>query len=102
MTTRVAGAVGLPEEGSLVHRAPAHLKVLALVGLMVVVVATPAGACAAFALYAALLAAVVETSRVPVLRLARRMVVEVPFVVFALMLSFVARGPRAWRCWASR
>ena len=48
---------------SPVHRAPAHLKVLAL-------------------------------SRVPVRFLAPRMLVEVPFVVFALLLPFVATGPR--------
>lgn len=79
---------------SPVHRAPAHLKLLALVGFMLIVVATPGDAYAVFALEAALLAGVVASSGVPVPYLARRMVVEVPFAIFALMVPFVAAGPR--------
>ncbi len=79
---------------SAVHRAPAHLKLVALVGFMLVVVATPAAAWPVFAAYAVGLLAVVALSRVPPGYLARRMVVEVPFVIFALLLPFVATGPR--------
>jgi cobalt/nickel transport system permease protein len=79
---------------SPLHRAPAHLKVVALVGFMLVVVATPARAWPVFGGYAALLIAAVAISRVPAPYLAKRMVVEVPFVVFALLLPFVATGPR--------
>lgn len=80
---------------SAVHRAPAHLKVAALVAFMLVVVATPGHLWPAFAAYAAAVAAVIAVSRVPVRYLAPRMVVELPFVVFALLLPFVATGPRA-------
>jgi len=79
---------------SVVHRLPAHCKVLALLLFVLCVVATPATAYAAFAVYAALLAAVVVVSRVPPAFLARRMVVETPFVVFALLMPFVATGAR--------
>lgn len=79
---------------SPVHRAPAHLKIVGLVVLALAVVATPRGAWPAFAAYAAVLAGVVALSGVPVGYLARRMVVEVPFVVFALLMPFVATGPR--------
>jgi len=79
---------------SPLHRAPAHLKVVALVGFMLVVVATPARAWPVFGGYTALLIAAVAISRVPAPYLAKRMVVEVPFVVFALLLPFVATGPR--------
>ena len=44
---------------SPVHRAPAHLKVLALLGFMLVVVATPRQAYPVFALWAAVLLGVV-------------------------------------------
>ncbi len=44
---------------SPVHRAPAHLKVLALLGFMLVVVATPRQAYAVFAVEAAVLLVVV-------------------------------------------
>jgi cobalt/nickel transport system permease protein len=79
---------------SPVHRAPAHLKLLALVGFMLVVVATPREWYAAYAGFVAVLLVVVATSRVPFGYLGKRMVVEVPFVVFALLMPFIATGPR--------
>jgi cobalt/nickel transport system permease protein len=79
---------------SPVHRAPAHLKLLALLGFMLVVVATPHDWYAAFAAEALLLLGVVALSRVPVTYLAPRMVIEVPFAVFALLMPFIAQGPR--------
>ncbi|WP_148615802.1 cobalt ECF transporter T component CbiQ [Nocardioides rubriscoriae] len=79
---------------SRVHRAPAHLKIVALVVFMLVVVATPRGWWPAYAAYLALLVAVIAVSHVPPTYLLKRMVVEVPFVVFALLLPFVATGPR--------
>ena len=79
---------------SPVHRAPAHLKVLALLGFMLVVVATPRQAYAVFAVEAAVLLVVVALSRVPLRYLLPRMVVEVPFVVFAALMPFIAHGPR--------
>ena len=79
---------------SPVHRAPAHLKVLALLGFMLLVVATPGDWLPAFAGYLAALVGVVAVSRVPATYLLKRMVVEVPFVVFALLMPFIATGPR--------
>ncbi|SDD44410.1 cobalt ECF transporter T component CbiQ [Nocardioides lianchengensis] len=79
---------------SPVHRAPAHLKLLALLAFVLVVVATPREWYAAYAGYLAVLLGVVALSRVPFGYLAKRMVVEVPFVVFALLVPFVATGPR--------
>ncbi|HSF37960.1 MAG TPA: cobalt ECF transporter T component CbiQ [Nocardioides sp.] len=78
---------------SPVHRAPAHLKVLALLGFMLVVVATPRQAYAVFALEAAVLLGIVALSRVPLRYLLPRMVVEVPFAVFAVLMPFIAHGP---------
>ena len=80
---------------SRLHVAPAHLKVLALLGFMLLVVATPAHWWPAFVAYAAVVGVVVAVSQVPVRYLAPRMLVEVPFVVFALLLPFVATGPRS-------
>ena len=79
---------------SPVHRAPAHLKILALVGFMLAVVATPREWYAAFAVPLVVLLVVIAVSRVPAGYLAKRMVVEVPFVVFAALMPFVATGPR--------
>ncbi len=86
---------GLPVPGdSPVHRLPAHTKVVALIAFALLVVATPAGAWPAFAAHAALLGAAVLAARVPWGVVARRSLVEVPFVLFALLLPFVATGPR--------
>ncbi len=79
---------------SPVHRAPAHLKVLALLGFMLVVVTTPRQAYAVFALELALLVGVIALSRVPVTYLLPRMVIELPFAVFAVLIPFISYGPR--------
>lgn len=79
---------------SPVHRAPAHLKLLALVGFMVIVVSTPGTWYPVFAGYLAVLCLVIALSRVPLGYLLPRMVVEVPFVVFAIVMPFVATGPQ--------
>ncbi len=77
---------------SVVHRAPAHLKLVALVGFMLVVVATPREWYAAFAVYVLLLLGVVALSRVPPLYLAKRMLIETPFVLFAVADPVHRRG----------
>ncbi|MET0523498.1 MAG: cobalt ECF transporter T component CbiQ [Nocardioides sp.] len=79
---------------SVVHRAPAHLKILALVGFMLGVVATPREWYPVFGGYLLLLLGVIALSRVPFGYLAKRMVIEVPFLVFAALVPFVATGPQ--------
>lgn len=79
---------------SPIHRAPAHLKVLALLAFAIVVVATPRDTHPLFVAYAVVLAVVIGVSRVPPTYLLKRTVVELPFVVFAVLLPFVATGPR--------
>lgn len=79
---------------SPVHRLAAHLKIVGLVGFMLVVVATPGHWYGAFAAYLAVLVVVIGISRVPPSHIGKRMVVETPFVVFALLMPFIAQGPR--------
>jgi cobalt/nickel transport system permease protein len=79
---------------SVIHRAPAHAKLVALVGFMLVVVATPGSARPVFALHLAVLLVVLGLSRVPLRHLLPRMLVETPFVVFAVLMPFLATGPR--------
>jgi len=79
---------------SPIHRAPAHLKLLALVGFMLVVVATPHDWWQVFVAEALVLLAVIGISRVPLTYLAPRMVIELPFAVFALLMPFISHGPR--------
>lgn len=79
---------------SVVHRLPPHAKVLALLAFVLCVVATPAGVFWPYAVYAIGLVLAVAASRVPFSFIGKRMVVELPFVVFALLMPFVATGPR--------
>ncbi|CAN5344712.1 cobalt ECF transporter T component CbiQ [soil metagenome] len=79
---------------SPLHRASAHLKVLGLLGFVLVVVATPKEWFPAYGGYLLVLGVVVAVSRVPPTYLLRRLVVEVPFVVFAVLMPFIATGPR--------
>ncbi len=79
---------------SPVHRAPAHLKLVALVSFMLVVVATPREWVLVYAAYLLALLGVVAMSRVPPTYLAKRMVIETPFVLFAVLVPFISEGPR--------
>ncbi|SDP19707.1 cobalt/nickel transport system permease protein [Pedococcus dokdonensis] len=79
---------------SPVHRLPAHAKLLALLAFVLVVVLTPRTAFAAYAVYLLLVVVAQRASRVPLGYFVKRMVVELPFVVFALLMPFVATGPR--------
>lgn len=79
---------------SAIHRAPAHLKLVALLGFMLVVVATPGTWHVAYAVEALVLLAVVALTRVPPSYLAPRMLVEVPFALFAVLVPFISHGPR--------
>ncbi|MCZ2816692.1 cobalt ECF transporter T component CbiQ [Modestobacter sp. VKM Ac-2984] len=82
---------------SPVHRLEPHTKLVAVLGFALVVVATPvhAGwAPLAYAGFLLLLLTVAGVARVRPGRLLRGLVVEVPFVLFAVLLPFVSRGPR--------
>lgn len=80
--------------GSMVHRLPAQCKLVAVVAFVFAVAATPREQMWAFGGYAILLAAVAIVARVPAGLIARRMVIELPFVVFAVAMPFVADGER--------
>jgi cobalt/nickel transport system permease protein len=79
---------------SVVHRVAPQCKVLAVLGFALIVVATPADQFWAFAVYAGMLAGVAVLARVSPGVIARRMLIEVPFVAFALLLPFVSQGDR--------
>jgi cobalt/nickel transport system permease protein len=82
---------------SPVHRLEPHTKLVAVLAFALVVVLTPvhAGwAPLAYTGFLALLLGVAGVARVRPGRLLRGLAVEVPFVLFALLLPFVSRGPR--------
>ncbi|MGY1749822.1 cobalt ECF transporter T component CbiQ [Modestobacter sp. SYSU DS0511] len=90
------GATFVPGD-SPVHRLEPHAKLVAVLAFALVVVLTPVHvgwAPLAYAGFLTLLLAVAAAARVRPGRLLRGLVVEVPFVLFAVLLPFVARGPR--------
>jgi cobalt/nickel transport system permease protein len=82
---------------SVVHRLPPHVKLVAVLAFALVVVTTPVHAGWAPAAYAGQLVVVLAVAAVAGIgpgRLARGLLVEIPFVGFALLLPFVSGGPR--------
>lgn len=79
---------------SRVHSLEAHVKVAAMLLFVLAVVATPREAFWAFGIHAILLAGAVGAARIPVRFLLRRLLVLIPFVLFAFFLPFFGGGPR--------
>ncbi|MCA2187265.1 cobalt ECF transporter T component CbiQ [Nonomuraea cavernae] len=80
--------------GSAVHRLPPQCKLLAVFSFALVVVATPRERFWAFAVYAVMLVAVALLARVPLPYVLRRMVIELPFVLFAFLIPVIGMGER--------
>lgn len=78
---------------SLVHRLPPQVKLVALFAFVVIVVLTPREQVWAFVAYGLLLLAVTLSASLSPMMVLRRMLVELPFVAFALLLPFFAQGP---------
>jgi cobalt/nickel transport system permease protein len=77
---------------SPVHRLPPQCKVAAAVLFVLAVVATPREALWVYAVYGGLVAGVASLARVPPGFVGRRLVLETPFVLFAVFLPLVAGG----------
>jgi cobalt/nickel transport system permease protein len=80
--------------GSPVHRLAPEVKIAATVAFVFAVVATPREALWAFAGDALLLAAVVAVAGLSPALVARRLGIEVPFLLFAAFMPFTGAGPR--------
>jgi cobalt/nickel transport system permease protein len=76
-----------------VHRLPAHVKLVVSFVFVLIVALTPREQVWSFAAYAVLLGVVAAVARIPARIIASRMVVELPFVVFALLMPFLSPGP---------
>ncbi len=81
-------------EHSRAHRLPAHVKVVATLATAALVATAPRDDVITFAAAALVLAATARASRVPGRFVLSRLAVTTPFLVAALLLPFVASGPR--------
>ncbi|MGH3667669.1 MAG: cobalt ECF transporter T component CbiQ, partial [Acidimicrobiia bacterium] len=75
-----------------VHQLPAQVKVVALLVFVLAVVVMPPEAFWAYFLAGCLLVGVMILAELPAGFVARRLLVEVPILIFALMLPFFGRG----------
>lgn len=78
---------------SPVHRMPANVKILALLGFVLAVVASPRELIWPYPVHLVLVLAVVAKARVPVAYLLKRLAIDIPFVFLAVLMPFVATGP---------
>lgn len=79
---------------SPVHRAAPEVKLLCLFLFILAVVATPPQAVWAFSAHAAILIAMVGVAAIPPRFFLTRLAIDIPFVLFALLLPFVGEAPR--------
>jgi len=77
-----------------VHGLAPQCKLAAQLLFVIAVVATPREAFWAFAIYAAILVGLIRLAELPVGFVLKRLVIEVPFVLFAVLLPFIGRGER--------
>jgi cobalt/nickel transport system permease protein len=77
-----------------VHLLPAEVKIVALVAFIFTVVATPVNQMWAFGLYLVVLIGVAGLAKLPALVVLPRMVVEVPFLLFAALMPFTGPDPQ--------
>jgi len=87
----LAGEGGASE--SRLHRLAPEFKVAATVGFILAVVATPREAVWAFAVDLLIVLAVATVGAIPIRHVVRRLTIEVPFVLFAVLLPLVGRPP---------
>jgi cobalt/nickel transport system permease protein len=79
---------------SPIHRAAPECKLAAQLLLVLVIVATPREAFWAFGVYAVMVMGLATVARIPPGFVLKRMVFEVPFVLFAVLMPFLGGGER--------
>ena len=79
---------------SAVHRLPAEVKIVALIIFVLAVVATPRDLFWPFGIYALIVLGVWWPARIPPRWILPRMLIELPFVILAVLLPFADGGQR--------
>ena len=86
-----AHALYVPGDSAM-HRVRPECKLLAQLLFVFAVVATPREAFWAFGVYAIILLALMHVAGLPPRFVAKRLVIEVPFILFAVLMPFLAHG----------
>jgi cobalt/nickel transport system permease protein len=73
---------------------PSHLKILAVLAFISVSVSTPITRWPAFIAFFLLLVATAYASKIPLLLLFKRALIEIPFIFFAILMPFFGTGEK--------
>jgi cobalt/nickel transport system permease protein len=76
------------------HLLPSHLKILAVLAFISVSVSTPITRWPAFIVFFLLLVATAYASKIPLLLLFKRALIEIPFIFFAILMPFFGTGEK--------
>jgi cobalt/nickel transport system permease protein len=76
------------------HLLPSHLKILAVLAFISVSVSTPITRWPAFIAFFLLLVATAYASKIPLLMLFKRALIEIPFIFFAILMPFFGTGEK--------
>jgi cobalt/nickel transport system permease protein len=90
----MTGSVSAPGRTTVLHRLPAHVKLVAAVTFVLFVVSTPAAVAEAWVLYGVAVLVLARAAGLTASALRRAALIELPFLVFALMLPLVVPGER--------
>lgn len=82
------------DQGGRLHRVPVEVKIVCAFGAVLAIVATPRDVVWPYAAYAASLIVVWFAAEIPLRWIAPRMLIELPFVVLAVLLPFAEGGSR--------
>ena len=74
------------------HSLPSHLKILAALIFILIVVSTPVTQWGAFIAYFMWLVVVVKIAQIPFTTLFKRALIEIPFIFFAILMPFFGSG----------
>jgi cobalt/nickel transport system permease protein len=88
----IAGKLLIPRH-SVVHHLPAEVKLVSMLLFVLLVVLTPLGNWWLFLIYLLIILSVIVVAKLPPITVVRRMVIEVPFVIFAILMPFFSAGP---------
>ena len=79
---------------SIVHSLPSHVKIIAVLFFVLVVVSTPITYWPAFVIFLALVIGAATAGKISIFTLSKRALIEVPFILFAVLMPFVGTGER--------
>jgi cobalt/nickel transport system permease protein len=79
---------------TFIHGLPSHLKIVAALCFILVVVSTPVTQWGAFLGYFLWLFIVVKAAQIPFVTLFKRALIEIPFIFFAILMPFFGSGEK--------